>query len=400
MPAPRLVAFATHPIQYQVPVYRRLQEMGLDVTVIYGSDFSTQSYRDTEFGTDVAWDIDLESGYTPVYLARVADGASSEPSDVSSRGVGRALAQARPDVVMLTGYGLRFHQGTILAGLTSGKPLVFRAESTDHAEPRSSVKSAFRTLLLKLLYSRMALCFYTGQNSLRHFQRLRVPARKLAFAPYCVDASPFQTTDADRAVVRDRVRQDLGIPDGNDVLLFSGKLSRRKGVDILLNAVKALPEADRERITLLYLGDGALRKELEGLAAQTPPVDVRFVGFKPQKEISPYFHAADVLVLPSVQGETWGLVVNDALHHGLPVIASQNVGSSADLVLPGKTGEIVETGSVDSLRAALQRWLAWGTQSAEERDRCRTHVAGYSTEVAAQAIFEGVQKVLAQNLTA
>src|SRR5438309_4475455 len=97
-----------------------------------------------------------------------------------------------------------------------------------------------------------------------------------------------------------------------------------------------------------------MQPALEALAKQAPEIKVRFLGFQNQRQLSPYYHAADLLVLPSRRGETWGLVVNEALHHGLPCVVSDAVGCGPDLISPGVTGELFETGSVRALKGALE----------------------------------------------
>src|SRR5207244_7755655 len=106
---------------------------------------------------------------------------------------------------------------------------------------------------------------------------------------------------------------------------------------------------------LAFLGSGELRSELEFQAGRSPRVHVHFCGFKNQTKLSPYYHAADLVVLPSRHSETWGLVVNEALHHGVPSIVSDAVGCAPDLIEAGVTGDIAVAGSVDSLAAAILR---------------------------------------------
>jgi len=106
-------------------------------------------------------------------------------------------------------------------------------------------------------------------------------------------------------------------------------------------------------------------------------VHVEFAGFKNQRMLSPYYHAADLLVLPSQHSDTWGLVVNEALIHGLPCVVSTAVGCAEDLVIPGRTGEIFDVGSRSSLVAALGR-AADLTGRADVREACRTQAARYS----------------------
>src|SRR5205814_1609538 len=119
------------------------------------------------------------------------------------------------------------------------------------------------------------------------------------------------------------------IPADRFVLLFSGKLNPTKNTQVVLKALAQLPE--RDRVTFIVLGDGPDRAWIEREGKKLLGDSFLLAGFKNQSELAPYFKAADVFVLPSLY-ETWGLVVNEAMHFGLPVIVSDAVGCAADLV--------------------------------------------------------------------
>jgi glycosyltransferase involved in cell wall biosynthesis len=99
-----------------------------------------------------------------------------------------------------------------------------------------------------------------------------------------------------------------------------------------------------------------------------------------------------MLVLPSQHSETWGLVVNEALFHGLPCVVSAGVGCGPDLIVPGGTGEIFQTSSVADLSGALRRAAALVGRR-EVRDRCRAAVERYSVEHAAAGIAQAYAAV-------
>ena len=388
-----LAVIETHPIQYHAPVYRALAtRFGVPVTAIYGSDCSVVGYRDREFGTTVAWDTDLLSGYTARFLSRVADGGARTPERVSARGLGRALAEVAPRAVLLVGYSPGFHRAAFLTAWRAGLPILFRGETTDHAVRRGAVKTRVRDRALRWLYGRCARLLYVGRRSYEHFRRLGCPEERLLFSPYCVDTAPFEGDEATRTRVRDDVRRRLGLAPEKILLLFSGKLSSRKGPEILIRAVGETPPALRDRLDLAFLGDGELRAVLEGLARRLS-VRAHFIGFRGQTELSPLYHAADLLVLPSLHSETWGLVVNEALHHGLPCVVSDAVGCWPDLVEPGVTGEVCETGSPHALATALERALPL-IGRAEVRARCREKVAGYTVERAAEGIARAYEAIM------
>jgi glycosyltransferase involved in cell wall biosynthesis len=381
-----LAVIETHPIQYHAPVYRALQEHhGVPVTAIYGSDFSVAGYHDQEFGTSFAWDTDLLSGYSSVFLSRVASGGARGADAVSTHGLRQALEMLRPDAVMIVGYSPRFHRTAWLEARRARRPVLFRGETSDDAEPRSWLKVALRRAVLGLAYRSCDQLMYIGERSRRHFERLGVPADRLVFSPYCVDITPFRTDEVARAQLRAEMRQELGLGRDRFLLLYTGKLSHRKGIDLLVAAARSLPGPLRDRVALLLVGNGDRREKLQAQVDLPPAVQAAFVGFRNQTELSRFYHAADLLVLPSRHGETWGLVVNEALHHGLPCVVSDQVGCAPDLIEPNLTGVVCKAGSAASLREAIGRAASLCGQ-AHIRDACRKRVSRYSVTNAAEGI--------------
>ena len=388
-----LVVIESHPVQYHAPVYRALNlHHGVPVAAIYGSDFSTAGYHDAEFNADFSWDSDLLGGYAHRFLGRVGHGGARQVDDVRALGLASVLRELNPSAVLVVGYGSRFNRAAWFEGWRSGAPLLFRGETNDDAIDRSVVKSSVRKAALRVAYGRCAALLYIGQRSREHFTDLGVEPSKLHFSPYCVDVAPFSTDETSRARLRDDTRGVLGVGADQIVVMFAGKLSQRKGVDLLPAAIAALPAALRSKIVLLLVGDGELRQELT-----SGTESVRAVGFQNQHQLSAFYHAADVCVLPSRHGETWGLVVNEALHHGVPVVVSSRVGCAPDLVVEGSTGVTCQPDSAPALADAIAR-VAPLCGRKDVRDACRTRVAKYSVDAAARGLAEayaGVVRVAA-----
>ncbi len=388
-----LLVVETHPIQYHAPVYRVLQQQfGIPVTAIYGSDFSIVGYRDREFNADFAWDTDLLSGYTSIFLSHVARGGAASMEKVSAHGLRKHLLDLNPQAILIVGYHSFFHQAAFHHSRKLGCPILFRGDTADHAVKRGLIKTWLRDRTLKWFYSKCERLLYISQRSFEHFRRLGCPEEKLIFSPYCVDISSFRCVEKDREELRPLVRKQLGIDETELAILFSGKLIPRKGPDLLIEAVKNLPPKLREKTVLIFMGDGKLRRQLEQLSSGFPAKNIHFIGFQNQTTLSPYYHAADLFVLPS-RSEVWGVVVNEALHHGLPCVVSQGVGAAPDLIEPGVTGEIFETNSPESLALALQRALHLAGRL-EIRQKCRQKMEGYTIHKAAEGIARAFHEVV------
>jgi glycosyltransferase involved in cell wall biosynthesis len=215
----------------------------------------------------------------------------------------------------------------------------------------------------------------------------------MILSPYCVDTSSFQCQEADRDRLRPTLRGELDLGPADVAVLFSGKLSIRKGVHVLTEAAKLLPEKLRSRLVLLFLGAGQEESRLIAACNAVPTIRSRFIGFRNQKQLSPYYHAADLLVLPSLESETWGLVVNEALQHGLPCVVSQAVGCAPDLIEAGTTGDLAGTGSSESLASALERSLLL-VNDPKVRSQCRAKVHPFSVHQAAEGIARAFRELV------
>lgn len=387
----RLAIIETHPVQYHAPVWRRAAEK-VPLHVIYGGDFSVRGYRDREFGASFQWETDLLAGYSH----QVLQPAAADYESVTAAGLEAALDDMKPAAVLALGYHHPLDRAALKWAVKRKVPLLFRGETSDvpHSK-RNWWRALLRDMMLRRLYRRCSVCLYLGERSLQHYQRLGVDdEERLIHSPYCVDTSAFQTGEAAREALRLPTRVKAGVSADAWVVLFSGKLSRRKGVLLLPEALRSLPQKLRDRVHLVCVGSGELQQDLEEACARDWGMRCHFTGFVNQSGLSAWYHAADVLVLPSLEMETWGLVVNDALHHGLPAVVSDAVGCAPDLIASWRTGEVCEAGNAVSLACALERCASWSLEDpAATRRRCRELVGRYSIVQAAAGVCRAWERV-------
>jgi glycosyltransferase involved in cell wall biosynthesis len=402
----RLAYLVSHPIQYQAPLLRRIaHEPEIDLTVLYGSDFSVRGYQDEGFGVEVAWDTPLLEGYASEFLKNWHDTGTVSFTSPISRGIYRRLRELQPDALWVHGYASINSLLGILAANSLGIPVLLRAESWLGDRPRSAFKLAAKSLLLRALSSSIAAVMPIGSRNAtywRHYMPI-VPQFPM---PYAVDNGWFAARAAEADT--DALRAELYLEPGRPVILFASKLQPRKHADHLLIAFAALlnpgaPGLDSEtwvRVPgdhhplpyLLLVGNGEERTHLEQQAANLGIADhVRFTGFRNQSELPGYFKLASVFVLPS-QHEPWGLIVNEAMAAGCPVIVSSDVGCHPDLIPANPvgapsidsdgwgTGIVYPFGNIPALTAALRNVLASPDISAQMSKAARERIATWSFE--------------------
>lgn len=138
----------------------------------------------------------------------------------------------------------------------------------------------------------------------------------------------------------------------NVTALIIGTEWKRKGLDILLNAAAAMPEELQGRLKLRVVGLKALPSELESVVGVCPSVEISYLGYLEPHAVQKELGSADVLVVAS-RHDGWAVVVEEAMAEGTPVIASDEVGASADLVLDGYSGFTFPSEDSAALAAAL-----------------------------------------------
>ncbi len=144
--------------------------------------------------------------------------------------------------------------------------------------------------------------------------------------------------------------EQLQIPE-EKVVLAVGQFIHRKGFDVLLKAAIELPK----NVGFYFVG-GTPTKEYLDLREENGLSNVHFVGFKDRQTLKEYYRAADVFVLPTRE-DIWGLVVNEAMANGLPVITTDKCVAGLELVKDDENGYLVPTDDVNALRQAIEKVL-------------------------------------------
>ncbi len=311
--------------------------------------------------------------------------AWDDPGAVGTRttqaGAARAVASGRYRAV-IAGLGGRVAlPATYMAARRARIPFVLWASLWAHPRTPAHVLSA---LPMRALYARADAVVTYGPHVTRYVERFR-SAGNVFDAPQAVDPTVFGR--AVSAAERAHAREQMGAEADAFVALFAGRLVPEKGIDTLLAAWRqaSLPDAAR----LVLAGSGPI-------AVDAPAVTA--LGMVTRAELPPFYAAADVLVLPSIATATfrepWGLVCNEAMHQGTPVIASDAVGAAAGgLVVDGDTGLVVPAGDADALAARLTALAG----APELRDRlgsqARERVASYTPERWADAMRRALAAV-------
>jgi glycosyltransferase involved in cell wall biosynthesis len=296
--------------------------------------------------------VDRTYAWDRVIQARPDHFTATEQSlDALSAGQLRRLLRATldrisPSVVAVPGWSERWALIILEWSLDRHVPAVLMSDSNAFDENRT----ASREWIKRRIVSRFSAGLAGGTMAADYLVQLGMD-RKAVFSGYdVVDNSHFQTAtparmDAARTVA-------LGRP----FFLASARFIPKKNLAGLLKAYAAYRQrAGSDAWALIVLGDGPLRPKLERLRTELSlSDDVVFPGFKQYGELPAWYAAAEAFILPST-AEQWGLVVNEAMAAGLPVLVSRRCGCAVDLVEEGKNGFVVDPFQIEDMTHAMWR---------------------------------------------
>jgi glycosyltransferase involved in cell wall biosynthesis len=311
--------------------------------------------------------------------------------------VSRRIFSGHYRLLHLAGWGEPAQKAALLWAWVLRIPAYLQSDT-----PLPARSPLWKRLLKRMVYPLMfripARLLPGGTLQREYLKHYGVADDRIDIAQMTVDVAGIrrQCAELERFGSRSRVRLRHRIGAEHVAFIFIGRLESHKGIADLLGAFSRLC-ASRSDAALLVAGDGSSRLLVEKAAATNPAI--HYLGRLDERGVVEAMNAADVAVLPSTF-EPWGLVVNEAMAAGLPVIASNRVGCRADLVRQDQTGLVFSAGSVDSLldamlymatrpderkrmaaqaRAAIGNWTlenwarnivkAWESETADENSR-------------------------------
>ena len=330
------------PTQFDVPFFRHVQEYGVPghcLQVIYLQDPGGHAAEDKELQKAGHWGMDLLSGYPWQAI----------PAGASADSMQQLYRQWGLEVLITNGYQ-QDYAGAVQAARDMGLPLALRIDSVLFGKPWWNLLA--RKYFMRRVYRSFGAFLTTGLKGQEYLQYVGIPQRQWGWFPYCTDNEMFgreRNTDAIEALRA----QHASVLSGKRVILSVCKFIPRENPQELLEAFLLLNDPT---LALVMVGAGQQEQALQARAAEFPHLTILFPGYVPYPQLPAWYGLADLFVHPA-QDEPWGVSVQEALAAGCAVVASSNVGSAFDLIVPGKNGFIYPSGIssklADSIRAAL-----------------------------------------------
>jgi len=363
----KLAIVTTHPIQYNAPWFRLLNEGGrIEPKVFYTwGQLELGKKYDPGFGKAIHWDVPLLEGYQYSFVNNTAkDPGSHHRNGIVNPSLNKEVEQWQPDAVLVFGWNFESHFKCIRY-FHKKIPILFRGDST-LLRSQSFIKSFARSVYLKWVFSFIDYALHVGTENKRYFLKYGLKENQLIFAPHAIDNDRFADTTNRYQSEANEWKKTMGLSDNVLTVLYAGKLEAIKNPFFIIDFAKRFTG---QPVNFIVAGNGPLEKKLKQLAALYPKI--HFIDFQNQQKMPVLYRLADFFLLCSVS-ETWGLGVNEAMACGRAVIVRNTCGCAIDLVQNGKNGFGFDTSEMDLLYNAIntvlnhpEQWQKMGAASEE-----------------------------------
>lgn len=337
------------PFNYHVPIYRKIAgAVGIDLTVYYCSTWAPLPGKNYD-------DPALLEGYKSKFLKNYSLHPSLEhwPFGLINFGIWSEIKNNKYDAVILQSWNNLTFWLAFLACLKFKTSVFFMTDTNILSEsPGITAKKVFKKILFGKFFFKKATGFLTSGGANRIFLKYYgASEKKMVNMPYSWGYEYFLHEAEQLKSRREKIRMSFGIKNNDFVFLFVGRLSFEKDLMVLLDAYNNFIAKNKK---LFIVGDGSLRNKIEQHIEKLKIKDVSMMGFQKREKLPEFYILADAFILPSYC-ETWGIVVNEAMCFGLPIIVSDHVGAAPDLVKDNYNGFIFPAGDRNGLFECMEK---------------------------------------------
>ncbi len=298
------------------------------------------------------------------------------------------LMKEKADVVIIFGWdSLTSFLISLFRFLYKDTKIIIYSDSTINER---SIRRSITLPIVKLYLKNSDYYIAGGTRAKEYFIKLGVNPEKISIAFNVNDVEKYKELNTKFRKVSDNIKKEIGFL-GKKIIMFYGQLIERKGVDILLHAFKKIKEVHQD-FALLIVGSGIFKQSLNEIIEKENIKDSVILEDPGDDVVCKYYAISDIFVLPSRE-EVWGLVVNEAMACGLPIIVSDIAGVSEDLVKNGVNGFVFKSGNIDSLYEKLEILVLSAETRARFGKNSTSVIKSFNPEASTKGFVEAIESV-------
>jgi glycosyltransferase involved in cell wall biosynthesis len=367
---------------YKAIVFNELQKI---ISTKKGGELLVVQIASIEKSRIELGDIDTSFHQYPYHL--IHDGILEDIS-LKQRvlGILNQIKSFKPDIVNLTGYYDIASWIVLFYCKLKGIKTILSNESTEGDHSRNNIKELCKSLIIRQFDG----FFNFGTLSKNYLLTLGAKAEKMLVNRNCVDNELLKKNYSESILSRPDRQSALNLSKNN--FIFVGRLIEFKNLFFLLECFSEAQKQSEKDWGLIILGDGEQKVSLQNFVKEQNIKNVSFQNGVSWQEVPEYLALSDVFVLPSYS-EPWGLVVNEAMACGMPVLVSEKCGCAIDLVQNGKNGFTFSTYDKNQLTSLLLKFMNNELDSLKMGESSEQIIKDYSPQNVAKEMYEGFLKL-------
>lgn len=363
---------------YKTLIFNKLYQQYEDMKVVYISE--TEAIRE--------WHIDREELHFPHDIMFSGSLENVKQFRAAIR-TWKTLQKFNPDIVIIGGYNYVSYLIGFCWAKFKGKRIILWSASNNEDRSRYFLKEKLKSYIVR----KFDAANVYGSKSRDYLLKLGIEPRRVFIKGNSTDNKFYSAGTMRHRVCKRRLCREAGLPENN--FLFIGRFSQEKNILSLLEAYEKLLTNSITSWGLILVGNGPQRLEIEKYIERHDLKNVHLPGFKQRDDVVRYLAMSDVFILPSIS-EPWGLVVNEAMASGLPVIVSKNCGCYPDLIKEGANGFSFDPYDIDELSRLMMEFVNGNCDIRGMREQSTEIIKEYTPENAARVLLETIKFVMNQ----
>ena len=344
----KLAIITTHPIQYQIPLFKLLKNKNIDANVFFASKQGIKSkFKDPEFLIRFKWEIEsnllhgFKSFFPKKQKYRIND------FRLAFEDLEMHIKNKKFDAILILGWNNLHYLKAIYYAKKYNIKIIFRCENNLEAK-NSVLKKILKFFILKLLFRNFDYFLSIGKLNKNFYAFYKVDQKRIFDAPYFVNNNFFN-----KKINKKKIQRKFKL-NSKKIVLFVGKFIDRKRPYDFIELAKL--NQNNKNILFLMIGDGILKKDCIMHIRKQKLKNIHIKGFVNQSELREIYKISHLLIQTSTY-ETWGLTINEAMASGIPVLCTLKCGAYHDLIKNKKTGMSYDVGNIIELNNKMNFML-------------------------------------------
>tara|TARA_A100001015_G_scaffold209112_1_gene234073 strand:+ start:882 stop:2033 length:1152 start_codon:yes stop_codon:yes gene_type:complete len=378
----KLAIFSMHPIPYNSHIYRYISKIYKKTEVIYLDDLGLAEYYNPYFKTKYKNDYDLLYGHSYKFLKNLnkKNNITGFFSRINFGLVNYFIKNKNIKFVMINGYQTFSSWLILFLSIIFNKKIIFKGESI------KIERSFFSKILIHLFFLRVNLFLYSCKGNYKFYKSFNIKNFKLVYGPCSVDYEYFQLKKNQISnEVLDEFKKKIKFKENLKTIVFVSKFIPRKNPLELLKAIIPI----KSQVQIIFVGDGPLKNEILEFA-KLNFINICLSGFLNQSELPIPYMISDLYVNTSLYDAS-PKTLNEALNFDLPLISSDKVGQSSDLIKNGVNGYIYQIGNLQDLTTKIL--MALKIDKLKIKNMSKILIIKTSANIFAKNLFNSINEI-------